>query len=194
VEHGGDPAALEERFGKACSPDFDWTRDLERVGFANQTTMLAGESLAMAAAFRDTVARRHGAEAAAERVRSFDTICSATQERQDAVVQLLENPPDLMLVVGGYNSSNTTHLAALSASHGIRTYHIEDANAIDAEAGTIRHQPVRQKRDVVDGPGWLGDARAIGITAGASTPNNKIGETIARVAATTGISIDALLR
>jgi 4-hydroxy-3-methylbut-2-enyl diphosphate reductase len=194
VEQGGDPAALEERFGKACSPDFDWIRDLERVGFANQTTMLAGESLAMAAAFRDTVARRHGAEAAAERVRSFDTICSATQERQDAVVQLLENPPDLMLVVGGYNSSNTTHLAALSASHGIRTYHIEDANAIDAEAGTIRHQPVRQKRDVVDGPGWLGDARAIGITAGASTPNNKIGETIARVAATTGISIDALLR
>ena len=109
-------------------------------------------------------------------------------------MQLLQNPPDLMLVVGGYNSSNTTHLAALAASHGVRTYHLEDANAIDPEAGTIRHQPVRQKRDVVEGPGWLGEARDIGITAGASTPNNKIGETIARVAATAGVSVETLLR
>jgi 4-hydroxy-3-methylbut-2-enyl diphosphate reductase len=128
VEHGGDPSHLVERFGKACSEDFDWSRHLERVGFANQTTMLAGESLAIAAAFRDAVARRHGVEAATQRVRSFDTICSATQERQDAVVKLLEDPPDLMLVVGGYNSSNTTHLAALAAANGIRTYHLEDAN------------------------------------------------------------------
>jgi len=194
VEQGGDPAPLIERFGKAASPAFDWTRDLERVGFANQTTMLAGESLAIAAAFRDAVARRHGDDAARERVRSFDTICSATQERQDAVAKLLEDPPDLMLVVGGYNSSNTTHLAALAASHGIRTYHLEDANAIDPQAGTIRHQPVRQKRDVVEAPGWIGDARIIGITAGASTPNNKIGETIARVAATAGVSVESLLR
>jgi len=194
VEQGGDPAPLVERFGKAASPGFDWTRDLDRVGFANQTTMLAGESLAIAAAFRDAVARRHGDESARERVRSFDTICSATQERQDAVAKLLEDPPDLMLVVGGYNSSNTTHLAALAASHGVRTYHLEDANGIDPQAGTIRHQPVRQKRDVVEAPGWIGDARVIGITAGASTPNNKIGETIARVAATAGISIETLLR
>jgi len=194
VEQGGDAAPLVERFGKAASPGFDWTRDLDRVGFANQTTMLAGESLAIAAAFRDAVARRHGDESARERVRSFDTICSATQERQDAVAKLLEDPPDLMLVVGGYNSSNTTHLAALAASHGVRTYHLEDANGIDPQAGTIRHQPVRQKRDVVDAPGWIGDARVIGITAGASTPNNKIGETIARVAATAGISIETLLR
>ena len=193
VGQGGDPAPLVERFGKATSSGFDWTRHLDRVGFANQTTMLAGESLAIAAAFREAVARRHGDAAAAERVRSFDTICSATQERQDAVIKLLENPPDLMLVVGGYNSSNTTHLAALAASHGVRTYHIEDASGIDAEAGTIRHQPVRQKRDVVEGD-WLGEARVIGITAGASTPNNKIGETLVRVAATAGVSIDALLR
>jgi len=194
VEQGGDPAPLVERFGKAASPGFDFTRHLERVGFANQTTMLAGESLAIAAAFREAVARRHGAGAAAQQVRSFDTICSATQERQDAVLKLLEEPLDLMLVVGGYNSSNTTHLAALAASLGVRTYHLEDASGIDSEAGTIRHQPVRQKRDVVDGPGWLGDARVIGITAGASTPNNKIGETIARVASTAGLTIDALLR
>ena len=194
MEQGGDPAALQDRLGKACSPGFDFTRDLDRIGFANQTTMLAGESLAIAEEFRLAVARRYGAEAAANHVRTFDTICSATQERQDAVVQLLQTPPDLMLVVGGYNSSNTTHLAALAAARGVRTYHLEDASGIDPEAGTIRHQPVRQKRDVVEGPGWLGSARDIGITAGASTPNNKIGETIARVCATASLDLEAALR
>jgi 4-hydroxy-3-methylbut-2-enyl diphosphate reductase len=193
-EHGGDPAPLQERFASACSPGFDFTRHLERVGFANQTTMLAGESLTIAEAFRDTVARQHGAEAAAERVRTFDTICSATQERQDAVLALFEDPPDLMLVIGGYNSSNTCHLAALAVSHGVRTYHIEDATGIDPEAGTLRHQPVRQKRDTVEGPGWLGEARVIGVTAGASTPNNKVGETLVRVCATAGIDLSSVLR
>ena len=88
--------------------------------------------------------------------------------------------------------SGCLRCAALAASLGVRTYHLEDASGIDAEAGTIRHQPVRQKRDVVDGPGWLGDARVIGITAGASTPNNKIGETIARIAAMRGVSLESI--
>jgi len=194
MEHGGEAAPLEERFASACSPGFDFRRDLERVGFANQTTMLAGESLAIAEEFRKAMARRYGAEAAAQHVRTFDTICSATQERQDAVMKLLELPPDLMLVIGGYNSSNTCNLAALTAGHGIRTYHIEDAEGIEPEAGTIRHQPVKQKRDVVEGPGWLGEARVLGVTAGASTPNNKIGEAIARVCATAGLDLEAALR
>ena len=194
MEHGGDPAPLQDRLGKACSPDFDFTRDLERIGFANQTTMLAGESLAIAGVFTQSMIERHGAEAAAQHVRTFDTICSATQERQDAVVELLKTPPDLMLVIGGYNSSNTTHLAALCAAKGVRTYHIEDASSVDPAAGTLRHQPVRQKRDVVEGPGWLGAARDIGISAGASTPNNKIGETIARVCATASVDLESALR
>jgi 4-hydroxy-3-methylbut-2-enyl diphosphate reductase len=194
LEHGGDAAPLQERFASACSPGFDFTRDLVRVGFANQTTMLAGESLGIAAAFREAMVRRHGVEAARERVRTFDTICSATQERQDAVAQLLEAPPDLMVVIGGYNSSNTTHLAMLCTTHGVRTYHIEDAEGIDPEAGTIRHQPARQKRDVVEGPGWLDGVRTIGITAGASTPNNKIGEAIARICALAGADLEAALR
>jgi 4-hydroxy-3-methylbut-2-enyl diphosphate reductase len=194
IEHGGETAPLEERFASACSPGFDFRRDLERVGFANQTTMLSGESLAIADEFRKALARRYGLEAAAQHVRTFDTICSATQERQDAVMKLLEEPPDLMLVIGGYNSSNTCHLAALTAGHGIRTYHIEDAEGIEPESGTIRHQPVKQKRDVVEGPGWLGEARVLGVTAGASTPNNKIGEAIARVCATAGLDLEAALR
>ena len=128
-----------------------------------------------------------------DHVRTFDTICSATQERQDAVAELLDEPPDLMLVVGGYNSSNTTHLAALSARLGVRTLHIEDADCIDPDAGTIRHRPVGSKGEVVDTE-WLADVRSIGLTAGASTPNNKIGQTVARVVATLGMDPVDLLR
>ena len=127
----------------------------------------------------------YGEVAIAEHFRSFDTICSATQERQDAVVQLLAEPIDMMLVIGGYNSSNTCALAALAESHGIRTYHIEDAENIDVASQSIRHQPVRSKQEVVES-GWLGSAARIGVTAGASTPNNKIGETVARVTETAG--------
>ena len=130
--------------------------------------------------------RRYGTEALSAHFRTFDTICSATQERQDAVVTLLQEPLDVMVVVGGYNSSNTTHLAALVESHGIRAYHIEDANCVEPSSGTIRHQPVGEKVEV-EAAAWLGTAQRIGITAGASTPNNKVGETIARIAATAGL-------
>ena len=131
--------------------------------------------------------RRYGAAALAEHFRSFDTICSATQERQDAVLALLEEPLDLMLVVGGYNSSNTCHLAALVQSKGIRVYHIEDADGVDPETESIRHQPIGTKDEAV-AAGWLGEGRIIGITAGASTPNNKVGETIARICAQAGLA------
>ena len=149
--------------------------------------MLSGESLAIAEEVRRSVARRYGDAAVAEHFRSFDTICSATQERQDAVVALLEEPLDVMVVVGGYNSSNTCHLAALVHSRGVRVYHIEDADSIDP-GGTVRYQPIGTKQEV-QAQGWLGEARLIGITAGASTPNNKIGETIARICETAGVEL-----
>jgi 4-hydroxy-3-methylbut-2-enyl diphosphate reductase len=190
IERGGDAAELNQRYLKATSPGFDFARDLEKVGIANQTTMLSGESLAIAAEFGRSMARRYGEEALAHHFRSFDTICSATQERQDAIKELLRELPDVMLVIGGYNSSNTCHLAELAESYGVRTYHIEDADCIDPAAGAIRHQPVGSKVEITT-PAWLGAARDFGITAGASTPNNKIGETIARVCATAGVS-DAL--
>jgi len=186
IEHGGDPAPLAERFGRAVSDGFDFGRDLVKVGLANQTTMLSGESLAIADEFRKSMERRYGAAALADHFRTFDTICSATQERQDAVLKLIEEPLDLMVVVGGYNSSNTCHLAALVRSRGVRTFHIEDAEGVDPAAATIRHQPVGTKREQVDAD-WLGDARRIGITAGASTPNNKVGETIARICRAAGL-------
>jgi 4-hydroxy-3-methylbut-2-enyl diphosphate reductase len=188
VEHGGDPRALQEKFAGQASPGFDFTRDLDRVGFANQTTMLMTESLAIADAFKAAMIRKHGEADAVDHVRTFDTICSATQERQDAVVELLRDPPDLMMVIGGYNSSNTTHLAKLCASRGIRTYHIEDAAGVDPETGALRHQVIGTSEETVATEGWLTGIRTIGITAGASTPNNKIGETIVRICAVAGIS------
>jgi 4-hydroxy-3-methylbut-2-en-1-yl diphosphate reductase len=187
IERGGDAAALAERFARGVSPGFDFQRDLARVGIANQTTMLSGESLAIAEEFRRSMERRYGTAAVADHFRSFDTICSATQERQDAVVALVEEPLDVMVVVGGYNSSNTCHLAALVQSKGVRTFHIEDAEGVDPATGAIRHQPIGGRHEEMTA-GWLGDARIIGITAGASTPNNKVGETIARISALAGVA------
>ncbi len=192
IEEGGDAAPLRERFARAVSGGFEFERDLTRVGIANQTTMLSGESLAIAAEFGRTMARRYGNAALPAHFRSFDTICSATQERQDAVEALLADPPDLMITVGGYNSSNTTHLAAMVAERGVRGFHIEDASCIDPEGATIRHQPVGVKHEVVE-HAWFGGARLIGITAGASTPNNKIGETIERICRTAGVPLSAAL-
>jgi 4-hydroxy-3-methylbut-2-enyl diphosphate reductase len=149
--------------------------------------MLASESLAIAAETQAAMARGHGDDYAASNFRTFDTICSATQDRQDAVKEMLLDPPDVMVVVGGYNSSNTISLAALCADQ-VPTYHIEDATCIDADAGVIHHR-LRQGRDDVATPDWLpaaGDV-TVGVTAGASTPNNKIAETVARVFATRGV-------
>jgi 4-hydroxy-3-methylbut-2-enyl diphosphate reductase len=189
IEHPGDAAALAKRFEGAMSPGFDFSRDLTRVGLANQTTMLSTESLAIAEEVRRTMVRTYGEAAAPDHVRTFDTICSATQERQDAVLQLLAEPPDLMVVVGGYNSSNTTHLAKLCSSRGVRTFHIEDSEGVDLETGGIRHRPIGTGGEAT-ASGWLDGVRTVGITAGASTPNNKIGETIARICAVAGLDAE----
>ena len=189
IEGRGDPVSLAVNFRGAMSDGFDFARDLERVGLANQTTMLSGESLAIANEVRQSMIQRYGEGSLAGHFRTFDTICSATQERQDAVVRLLDTAPDLMLVVGGYNSSNTTHLAALAREREVRTYHIEDATAIDVTSGRLRHQP-RLKAAEETVAGWLDGVRTIGITAGASTPNNKIGETVLRVCAVAGVEPD----
>ncbi|HUR92817.1 MAG TPA: 4-hydroxy-3-methylbut-2-enyl diphosphate reductase [Gemmatimonadaceae bacterium] len=175
---------LRERLPNAFDADFDPDRDLKRIGVANQTTMLARESLAIGQRVGEALSRRHGPEYLEGNFRTFDTICSATQDRQDAVDELLREPLAAMVVVGGYNSSNTISLAAICALK-VPTYHIEDAECIDPEAGTIRH---RTPEGETTSYGWLaaGPVR-VGLTAGASTPNNKIGETVARIFATRGI-------
>ena len=179
--------ALMGRFAHAASPNFDPARDLRRIGVANQTTMLARESLAIGELVGQSMARAHGEDYARENFRTFDTICSATQERQDAVVELLKEPLDVMVVIGGYNSSNTLSLAAL-CSESVRTFHVEDADDIDPTSGRIRHRPLGSKEEV-ESEGWLPQTSSVrvGVTAGASTPNNKIGEAIGRIFATRGI-------
>ena len=179
--------ALMERFAHSASPNFDPARDLKRIGVANQTTMLARESLAIGELIGQSMTRAHGAEYARENFRTFDTICSATQERQDAVVELLRERLDVMVVVGGYNSSNTLSLAALCAE-SVRTFHVEDADDINPVSGVIRHRPLGSKEEI-ESSGWLSAAGPlrVGITAGASTPNNKIGEAVGRIFATRGI-------
>ena len=177
------------KFGHASSPGFDPDVHLQKVGVANQTTMLASESLAIGEELGASMGRAYGAEHRAEHFRTFDTICSATQDRQDAVKALLAEPLDVMIVVGGYNSSNTISLAAICAEH-VRTYHVEDATAIDPDTGEIRFRPAGLVHEERVERGWLPAAGAlrIGLTAGASTPNNKIGESVARIFATRGIA------
>lgn len=176
-----------ERFSHASSPGFDPATDLKKIGVANQTTMLARESLAIGAQVRDAMLRAHGPEHTEEHFRTFDTICSATQDRQDAVRDLLDEPLNAMVVVGGYNSSNTISLAALCAEK-VTTYHVEDANCIDPENSVINHRIQMGSKDVAT-PDWLpadGPVR-VGLTAGASTPNNKIADAVARIFMTRGI-------
>ena len=192
IEGQGDREALLRSFAHATSPGFDPYTDLVKVGVANQTTMLSNESLAIAQELGASMARRWGEAVLPDHFRTFDTICSATQDRQDAVLKLIAEPLDVMVVIGGYNSSNTTHLAAICAG-AVPTYHIEDAQCIDPESGGIRFLPVG-KREEERREHWLPAGRiTLGITAGASTPNNKIGETVERIAATRGVTLDAVL-
>jgi 4-hydroxy-3-methylbut-2-enyl diphosphate reductase len=187
IERRLSAEALMERFAHAASPNFDPARDLRRIGVANQTTMLARESMAIGELVGKAMASAYGEEYAKENFRTFDTICSATQERQDAVVDLLREPLDVMVVIGGYNSSNTISLAAL-CSESVRTFHVEDADDIDPESKAIRHRPLGGKEET-ETRAWIADTGPlrIGVTAGASTPNNKIGEAIGRIFATRGI-------
>jgi len=188
IRRGGDPAAFLRTFGHAASPGFDPDRDLQRIGLANQTTMLMSESLEIGEMFRDAMRDRHGETNLAAHYRAFDTICSATQERQDAVAALLDQYSlDIMIVIGGYNSSNTCNLANICAAC-VPTYHVAEPSGL-VSANEIRHRPVtppgapaRTSAEAV-ALGWLPAARpvVIGLTAGASTPNNIIGEVVERL-------------
>jgi len=168
-------------FEKAVSAGFDPDKHLDHLGLANQTTMLSSESLAIAGRLREALRARYGEAELASRFRSFDTICSATQDRQDAVVQLARAGVDLLLIIGGYNSSNTNHLATIGSASA-PTYHIDDAACI-LGPDAIRHKPVGSHDEVVS-RGWMPPGRlTVGVTAGASTPNVMIGEVIEAVLA-----------
>jgi 4-hydroxy-3-methylbut-2-enyl diphosphate reductase len=182
IRRGGDASAFMARFANAASPGFDPDRDLQRIGLANQTTMLMSESLEIGETIRAAMIDRYGPVEVASQYQAFDTICSATQDRQDAVVALLRDKTvDLMIVIGGYNSSNTANLARICADSR-PTFHISDPDCL-LSAEEIRHRPVGSKTEVL-AAGWLPAAGpvTIGLTSGASTPDNLVGATIARLA------------
>jgi 4-hydroxy-3-methylbut-2-enyl diphosphate reductase len=177
----GDRSGFLERFRHAVSPAFDPDRDLTHIGCANQTTMLSSESLEIGELFRAAIAERYGEPELAARFRAFDTICSATQDRQDAVIALLaEEPLDLMVVIGGYNSSNTYNLARICAEK-LPTYHIAEPGAL-VSGEEIRHKPVGSQQEITSRE-WLpaGVPLRIGLTSGASTPDNLVGAVIRRL-------------
>ncbi|HVH27362.1 MAG TPA: 4-hydroxy-3-methylbut-2-enyl diphosphate reductase [Vicinamibacterales bacterium] len=182
ILNGGDPGPFLQRFANAVSPGFEPGRHLSRVGLANQTTMLMSESLVIEQMFKAAMLGRYGSEELPARFQAFDTICSATQDRQDAVVTLLnERRVDLMLVIGGYNSSNTCNLARICGA-AKPTFHIANPECLISPA-EIRHRPVGAKAEAVS-LGWLPPAGpvVIGLTSGASTPDNLVGDVVEKLA------------
>jgi 4-hydroxy-3-methylbut-2-enyl diphosphate reductase len=184
IRGGGARARFLERFERAVSPGFDPDLHLQRIGCANQTTMLSSESLEIGEMFRAAVADRYGVDRLDERFRAFDTICSATQDRQDAIIALLANQTlDLMIVLGGYNSSNTCNLARICTER-LPTFHIADPDGL-ASATEIHHKPAGDKHEAVTRD-WLPSGPvAIGLTSGASTPDNLVERVIRRLDALT---------
>jgi 4-hydroxy-3-methylbut-2-enyl diphosphate reductase len=185
-----DGATFVKRFEKSMSPGFDPTRDLQRIGLANQTTMLMSESLEVQEMLRVAMLARHGQAEMPARFRAFDTICSATQDRQDAVLRMLEEGGlNLMIVIGGYNSSNTQALARICAAR-LPTYHIKGPEGIDGVR--IHHRAVGGHGEEI-ATGWLPEGPlSVGLTAGASTPNNVVGEVVERLLALRGRRADEL--
>lgn len=191
ILHGGDKAAFLSRFEGAHSEGFDPDLHLRRVGVANQTTMLRGETEEVQRRIAAAIEKRDGKAQPTSNFRFFDTICGATQERQDALREMLNQPMDLLLVVGGYNSSNTSHLAEMGTEK-LPTYFIRNAERLESRE-RITHYDLHQKTEVTL-EGWLKDAPlVVGITAGASCPNNLIEETIVRLYSLFGVAHAAVL-
>ena len=190
IRHGGDKYAFLEKFHNAHSPDFDPDVHLKTVGVANQTTMLRGETEEVQRRIRQAIVDRDGPDLAAKNFRFFDTICGATQERQDALRELLDVQMDLLIVVGGYNSSNTSHLAEMGEEK-LSTYFVLNASRL-LSTEEILHYNLHERREVV-ARNWLPQGPVVvGITAGASCPNNLIEETLLRLFELRGIKPEQL--
>jgi 4-hydroxy-3-methylbut-2-enyl diphosphate reductase len=192
IRHGGSKAEFLEKFKGAHSPDFDPDVHLRAVGVANQTTMMRGETEEVQRRFKQAIIDRFGEKALNEHFRFFDTICGATQERQDALRVMLDGEKlDLLIVVGGYNSSNTSHLAEMGEAK-LPTFFIKNAEML-MSTKQIRHWNQHKHQEVLT-ENWLPDGDVtVGITAGASCPNNLIEETIHRLYEFRGIHVESLL-
>ncbi|MDF0555187.1 4-hydroxy-3-methylbut-2-enyl diphosphate reductase [Kamptonema sp. UHCC 0994] len=179
ILNGGDREEFLAKFSKACSAGFDPDKDLEQVGIANQTTMLKSETEQIGKLFEKTMMRKYGPDRLNEHFQSFNTICDATQERQDAMISLVEEKLDLMLVIGGFNSSNTTHLQEMAIEKKLPSYHIDCAERI-LSGNRIEHKPLGG--DLAIAEGWLPTGKiVVGVTSGASTPDKVVEDAIERI-------------
>lgn len=193
IRGGGDRDDFLQRFAGGFSPGFDPEQHLMRIGVANQTTMLKSETQELQKRIAAAVADRDGAELAAENFRYFDTICGATQERQDALFDLLEDKMDLLLVVGGYNSSNTSHLVEIGEKT-LPSFFIRNSECLKS-LEEIVHFDLHNRTETTSYSEIFvaGEPLVVGVTAGASCPNNLIEETILRVFELRGHSRDEVL-
>ncbi len=191
IVKGGNKAEFLEKFKGAYSEGFDPDIHLQAIGVANQTTMLRGETQEVQHRLRRAMIQKNGEQEIDKHFRFFDTICGATQDRQDALEKLLRDPLDLLLVIGGYNSSNTSHLAEMGEEK-LSTYFIKNAAKMESDK-LIRHYD-QHKHEEVETSDWLKAGKVtVGITAGASCPNNLIEDAIRRLFELRGISVQQLL-
>lgn len=184
IRNGGDKAAFLERFKGCCEEGFDPDVHLAKIGVANQTTMLKSETQEIQNRLSKAIVDRDGSP---ENFSMFDTICGATQERQDALFEMLKTRMDLLLVVGGYNSSNTAHLVEIGEK-ALPTFFIRDASQITS-LGLIVHYDLHHRQETTSDYAKVFSGKShitIGLTAGASCPNNLIEETIRKVFALRG--------
>lgn len=179
ILNGGDRQAFLDKFQNAYSEGFDPDTDLDRVGVANQTTMLKTETEQMGKLFEKTMLEKFGPTELNEHFMSFNTICDATQERQDAMFDLVKENLDLMVVIGGFNSSNTTHLQEIAVENNITSYHIDSGDRL-LDGNRIEHQPL--DGEITTQTDWLPAGKLkIGITSGASTPDKVVEQVIATI-------------
>ncbi|SPE58641.1 4-hydroxy-3-methylbut-2-enyl diphosphate reductase [Verrucomicrobia bacterium] len=191
IVQGGDKTEFLEKFKGAYSEGFDPDIHLRAIGVANQTTMLRGETEEVQRRLKEAMRQKYGEPSLETHFRFFDTICGATQDRQDALEKLLREPLDLLLVVGGYNSSNTSHLAEMGEAK-LPTYFIKNAAKMVSDQ-LIVHYDLHAHREV-ESDNWLPAGKiTVGITAGASCPNNLIEDAIRRLFELRGISVQQVL-
>lgn len=178
ILNGGDETEFLSKFKNSVSQGFSPTDHLRRVGVANQTTMLKGETEKIGKLFERTMLSKYGSQHLDEHFLSpGDTICDATQERQDAMLKLVDEPLDLILVIGGFNSSNTGHLQEIAETRGLPSFHIDGPDCI-RDNNRIRHQPLHSASQV-ETENWLPEGViTIGITAGASTPDQVVAQVL----------------
>jgi 4-hydroxy-3-methylbut-2-enyl diphosphate reductase len=179
ILNGGDSDEFMAKFSRVCSAGFDPDKDLEQIGIANQTTMLKSETEQIGKLFERTMMRKYGPDKLNQHFQSFNTICDATQERQDAMFYLVEEKLDLMVVIGGFNSSNTTQLQQIAVERHIPSYHIDSADRIGS-GNRVEHRLLSGNLQVTEN--WLPNGViTIGITSGASTPDKVVADVVEKI-------------